>query len=102
MIKKIKNNDYEFVPAGSVSFTLGGVGSAGDIIERILIIPSDTSPGIIILQDSSSGGPFFIFNGGTLTDLTPLVVDVGFKSRDGAWIISMTGDHDAVAIGQFT
>ncbi len=96
-------SDYELVIASATTQTLGPVGAKGDIIARLVIIPTSTSPGSVSLKDGAATA-FQIFDGGatTLTELKPIVVELGLRSMSGAWQVTTTTNVRVLAIGRFT
>lgn len=94
--------DYELVIAGQTTQTIGPVGKTGNILQRVVIIPTSTSPGAVALKDGS-GDAFQIFDGGasSLTELKPIVVELGMRSALGAWQITTGSNVRALAVGRF-
>lgn len=93
--------DYEEVAASQTAQVLGPAGGAGDIIQRLIITPATTAPGVVTLLDDSESIP--IYTGGTVgADLTPIVIDLGMRSVNGAWKLTTGANLSVVAIGSFT
>lgn len=91
--------DYETVAASQTAQVLGPVGGAGDIIEKLIIIPATTGAGAVALLDGSTS--ISVFATGTLTDLTPIVIPIGARSVSGAWKITTGASVSVIAVGSF-
>ncbi len=93
---------YEIVIAGQTTQTIGDVGSKGNVLERVIIIPTSTSPGIVAIKDGANTA-IQIFDGGanSVLDLKPIVVPLGIKSISGAWQITTGLNVRALAVGEF-
>jgi len=94
--------DYELVIASQTTQVIGPTGKLGDVIQRVVIIPTSTSPGAVALKDGS-GTAFNIFDGGatSLSNLAPVTVELGLRSMVGAWQITTGANVRALAIGRF-
>ena len=94
--------DYELVIAGQTTQTIGAVGAKGNILQRVIIIPTSVSPGVVAIKDGAATA-FNIFDGGanSLLELKPIVVELGAKSVSGAWQITTGANVRALAIGRF-
>ncbi len=94
--------DYELVIASQTTQAIGPVGRLGDVIQRVVIIPTSTSPGAVALKDGA-GTAFNIFDGGasSLTELKPTVVELGLRSMVGAWQVTTGANVRALVIGRF-
>jgi hypothetical protein len=91
--------DYETVAKSQTAQVLGLLGAQGDYVERLIIVPETTSPGLVSLLDGST--TLAIMVAGTTT-IAPIMVDLGLYSKTGAWSVT-TGDNvHVVAIGSFT
>lgn len=95
--------EYETVAASQTTQTLGATGGTGDYLEAVLIVPSSTSPGEVLIKDGSDTA-ISIFKGGSssITDLAPIYVPLGLKSRTGAWQLTTGANETAIGIGNFT
>lgn len=92
---------YETVAAGSTAQALGAAGAAGDILERIIIIPATTGAGNVSIKDGA-GSDISIFVAGTLADLTPISIEFNMPSRAGKWAVTTGANVSVIAIGQFS
>lgn len=94
--------DYETVAAGQTDQSLGPNGNAGDILERLIIVPATTGAGTISIKDGS-GSAINVFVTGTLSDLKPHVIQIGARSTGtGGWKVTTGANVSVIAIGRFT
>lgn len=91
---------YETVAASQTAQVLGLVGAQGDYVERLIIVPATTGPGVVTLIDGSTSIPIMV-TGGTTT-LVPIVVELGMYSQTGAWKITTGANVSVIAVGTFT
>jgi hypothetical protein len=94
-----RGEKYETVAAGQTAQVLGTVGGIGDVIDRLIITPATTTPGVVTLLDDDTSIPIMI--GGTFT-LTPIVVELGMKSVSGAWKVTTGANVTVIAVGKFS
>ena len=92
--------NYETVAASQTAQVLGLNGAQGDYIERLIIVPATTGPGLVTLIDGSTSIPIMV-TGGTTT-LEPIVVDLGMYSVTGPWKITTGANVSVIAVGTFT
>lgn len=92
--------NYETVAASQTGQILGLKGQAGDYVEKLVIVPGTTGPGLVTLIDGSTSIPIMV-TGGTTT-LVPIVVELGLYSVTGAWSITTGSNVSVIAIGRFT
>ena len=50
---EMPRTDYEMVIASQTNQKLGPVGGAGDVIERLIIVPETTAAGTVSIRDGS-------------------------------------------------
>ena len=93
---------YETVAASQTAQALGANGRAGDYIERIIIIPASVSPGVVALLDNATSINILPGGASSLTELKPIVVDLGMVSVSGAWKITTGASVSVIAVGRFT
>lgn len=92
--------NYETVAKSQTGQILGLIGKAGDFIQRLIIVPETTSPGLVSLLDGTTSIAVMVTAG--TTTLVPFAVELGLYSVNGAWSIT-TGDNvHVIAVGQFT
>jgi hypothetical protein len=99
------NSSYETVAASQTDQILGPSAGehAGDFLDTLIIVPATTSPGAVQIQDGA-GTEITVFPGGasSVTELKPLVVRLGIRSRAGSWKVTTGANVSVVAIGDFT
>ncbi len=96
--------DYEYIAASQTSQKLGPVGGKGDVIEKIIIIPETTGAGTVSLRDGSGAAAPYntnLFVSGTLSDLSPIVLDLGMRSVSADFSITTGANVHVIAIGSF-
>lgn len=93
---------YEIVAASQTTQTIGDVGFKGNVLQRVIIIPTSTTPGVVSIKDGANTA-IQIFDGGvnSVLDLKPIVVELGIKSTSGAWQITTGASVRALAVGEF-
>ena len=91
--------NYETVAAGVTGQVLGLVGATGDYIERLIIRPATTSPGLVTILDGATSIPIMV--AGTTT-IAPIVVELGMQSVSGAWSVTTGTNVSVIAVGKFT
>lgn len=94
-------HDYATVAASQSAQGLGDNGQAGDILERLLIVPATTSAGTVSIKDGSNTA-ITVFVSGTLSDLKPITIPLSARSVKGGWQITTGAAVSVVAIGRFT
>jgi hypothetical protein len=92
--------NYETVAASQTGQILGLVGKVGDFIERLIIVPATTGPGLVTIIDGSTSIPIMV-TGGTTT-LVPIVVELNMYSTSGVWSVTTGSNVSVIAVGQFT
>lgn len=94
--------DYQLAPASATTKLTGqlGKGAAGDILERIVIIPLAVSAGNVSIVDGN-GTAMQVFATGTLVDLKPHVIKLGLRSIIGAWSVTTGASVQVLASGRF-
>jgi hypothetical protein len=90
---------YETVAASQTAQVLGLNGAAGDFIERLIIRPATTSPGLVTIRDGSTSIPIMV--AGTTT-IAPIVVELNMYSVEGAWSVTTGANVSVIAVGRFT
>lgn len=92
---------YEAVAASQTAQILGTAGAAGDVIQRVIIIPASTSPGSVVLLDNATSITLFAGGASSVATLTPFTVEIGAKSVSGAWKITTGASVSVIAVGEF-
>lgn len=93
---------YETVAASQTAQALGPTGAVGDYIARLIIIPASTTPGLVTLLDGGTSIALFVGGASSVTELKPIVVELGMVSANGAWSITTGAAVSVVAVGSFS
>lgn len=94
-------DEYETVAASQTAQVLGATGAVGDRIARLIIQPTTTSPGNVILIDNAT--TIYTYPGGTVgADLKPIEINVGTRSVSGAWKVTTGTNVTVLAVGNFS
>lgn len=100
--QKFFANAYETVAASQTAQVLGGSGATGDYISHILVIPSTTSPGNVLLLDNATSITVFTGGASSVTTLHPFTIDLRTVSVSGAWKITTGANVSCIGVGKFT
>ena len=92
---------YETVAASQTAQVLGNSGAIGDYISRLIIIPASVSPGVVALLDNATSINILPGGASSLTELKPIVVEIGARSVSGAWKITTGANVSVIAVGYF-
>lgn len=88
------------VAVSQTDFVLGVTGAAGDSLEGIIIQPTGTTVGSVIIKDGST--TLYTYPGGTVgADLRPIVIPLGAVCAT-AWKITTPSNATVLALGKFT
>jgi len=101
LFKGAYQTKYEIVAAGQTAQALGDTGKAGDVLERLIIVPDSLIIGSVSLLDGTQSTTT-VWTTGTLTDLKPIQIEFMAKSTNGAWKITTGSNLHVFAIGQFS
>ncbi len=91
--------NYETVAASQTAQVLGLNGAQGDYVERLIIVPATTSPGLVTILDGATSIPIMV--AGTTT-IAPIVVELNMYSVSGAWSVTTGTNVSVIAVGKFT
>ena len=94
--------DYETVAAGATDQALGVTGALNDHLARLIIVPATTGAGSVSIKDGGGSAITVFTGGGTLSDLTPIVIEINALSTNGAWKVTTGSNVSAIAIGTFS
>ena len=88
---------------GNATTTLGGNGTIGDVLERLVISPAVLNAGNVTVTDGNTSIPIYV-NAGNLTTAAPMTVafDPGLPSVNGGWSVVAPVSVTVVAVGRFT
>lgn len=91
-------NEYETVAASQTAQSIGATGGIGDYLSHLIIVPTSSSPGTVILLDGVT----------TLLTITPpsttqpFTLPIGATSKNGAWRVTTGANVTCMAVGDFT
>lgn len=97
---------YKTVAASQTAQLLGSTGAQYDYLAGVLIVPSSTSPGNVLIRDGN-GSDITIFAGGATSvgDLHSFMVPLGLyavASTTAGWRITTGANVSVIAVGKFT
>lgn len=91
--------DYETIAAGQTDQVIGPAGAAGDILQRLIVTVDTAATGTASIKDGSGSAiPITAAN----TPIGVYIVEIGARSRSGAWKVTTGAGATAVAVGAFT
>lgn len=91
-------NQYETVAASQTDQVLGVAGAAGDLLDRLIITVATSASGTVDLQDGD--GTAFAITAAN-TPIGVYIVEIGARSRVGAWSVTTGAGATVMAVGQF-
>lgn len=102
-LSKFATGKYVTVAASTGPTTLQtSTGAIGDYISGVLVIPSSTSPGAIVLTDNATAITIFAGGASSLSNLVPFFIPLGAVSTSGAWKITTLANASVIAVGKFS
>lgn len=95
--------EYETVASSQTAQALGANGIKGDWLSHLIIVPANTSPGVVSIKDGSDSA-ITVFTGGasSINELRPIIVPIRLRSRTGGWQITTGADVSLIAVGNFS
>lgn len=87
--------DYKAIAASQTDVSFG---AAQDVLERLIIVPASTTPGTVSIKDGSGGSSITVFAGGTVGDISPIVVHLGVRAKNN-WLITTGANVSVIAVG---
>ena len=94
--------NYETVAASQTAQVLGLNGAQGDYLQRLIIVPSSLSPGVVTILDNATSINVLPGGASSLTELKPITVEIGAYSVSGAWKVTTGANVSVIAVGTFT
>lgn len=94
---------YETVAASQTAQVFGGgdVGSGkGTWLERLIIVPANLNPGVVTIIDNATSISVFAGGTGSITELKPIVVDLGVAAKAAKWSITTGANVSVIAVGR--
>lgn len=92
---------YKTVAVSQTTQVLGATGAVGDTLQGIIIQPTGTTVGSVIVYDGASA--VYTYPGGTVSaDLRPIVVGMGMVCINAGWKVTTPANATVLALGKFT
>ena len=105
------STDYQYIAASQTNVKITGqkgAGKKGDLIRKLILIPSTVSPGPVSIKDDTGGSAITVWAGGAgglvaNLEARPVIVDMtpGARSVTGPWYITTGANVTALVIGRF-
>jgi len=99
-----ESTDYELIAASQTDQPLGAkttLTTPGMVLERLIIVPETTTPGLVAIQDGSDTA-INVYTGGTVSAaLEPIVIELQLRSLAGSWSITTGAAVHVIAVGRF-
>lgn len=90
--------NYTAIAAGqTAAAAFAGVGA---YLSHVILQPAALAAGTTTILDGTT--VIFTYTAGTLSDLRPIVVALGSRSRNGSWNITTGANMAALAFGKAT
>ncbi len=101
---ELLDKDYATIAASQTAQVLGSA-VTGNILEKLIIIPATTSPGIVSITDGN-GSAITVFTGGasSVADLKPMEVKIGARNiaaTTPGWKVTTGANVSVIAVGRF-
>ena len=95
----VGGTDYETVAASATAQVLGTAGSINDLIARLVVTVGTAATSTVSIKDGAGAAiPIVAAN----TPIGVYTVEVGVRSRSGAWSVTTGAGATVVAVGQFS
>lgn len=92
---------YQAVAVSQTAKLLGATGAIGDTLQGIIIQPTGTTVGSVIVYDNVTA--VYTYPGGTVTaDLRPIIVGMGMVCAGAGWHVTTPSNATVLALGKFT
>ena len=91
------------LPASTTTTIQKTTGATGDYLDHIIVAPTSTAPGSIVIKDGTNTMLTYPGGGTTaLLTLTPFTIYVGAVSQSGAWSAVVGANVAGLAVGKFS
>lgn len=90
---------YETVAASQTDQVLGGVGKAGNLLERLVVTVATSATGTVSIKDGSGGSNISITAANT--PIGVYSIELGARSVSGGWRVTTGAGASVVAVGDF-
>ncbi len=95
------NSSYETVAASQTDQVLGNAGSAGDYLDRLIIVVATAATAAVSIKDGG-GSAISVFPNSPGGGIGTYVVDIRLSSQAGPWKVTTGAGSTVVAVGSFT
>lgn len=90
--------DYEAVAAGQTDQVLGTTGTAGDVLEQLIITVAAAATGTVSIKDGAGSAiPITAAN----TPIGVYSVNIGAKASGAGWKVTTGAGATVLAVGRF-
>ncbi len=93
--------DYESFPPNSDHVIVGGNGAKGDLLDHLVINVTTSATGIVMITDGASTVADDLVVSPASTPIGTYWINVGARSRTGAWRVTTRGGASVIAVGSF-
>lgn len=88
------------VAASQTGAALSAHGAVGDYVSHVIIKPTTTSPGNVILLDGATS--YTLLPAGTVSSVCPIVIPIQVCSLSGAWTVTTGANVAVIVVGIFS
>lgn len=99
---ELSQTSYEFVSASSTDAILGSTGAVGNYLGGLLVIPSSTSPGAVIVKDGATTMTVFAGGANSVNGLYSWFIPLGIKSVNAGWSVTTGTNVSVIGVGKFS
>lgn len=95
----VGGTEYEAVAAGQTAQVLGAAGSTNDLLARLVVDVATAATSAVSIKDGADAAIEVV---PANTPIGTYNVELGIRSRTGAWQVTTGAGVSALAIGQFS
>lgn len=95
----VGGDDWEEVAAGQTNQVLGTAGAVGDYIARLSVNVTTSATGNVQIKDGTNTAITVV---PANTPIGVYTVELGLRSKQGAWQLTTGAGASVIAIGQFS
>ena len=96
---RVGGSDYEVVAAGQTDQVLGGTGSVGDFLSRLVITDATGATATVSIKDGAGAAIPIV---PVLAAAGCFVIEIGARSTSGPWSVTTAAGVSVLAIGKFS
>ena len=96
---QVGGSDYETVAASKTDQVLGGTGSVGDFLSRLVITAATGATATVSIKDGAGAAIPIV---PVLAAAGCFVIEIGARSTNGAWKVTTGAGASVVAVGKFS